>query len=316
MQAWPAVLRDALRPLHPLLEDDGVTDILIDGADRVLVDHASRGRFQVASDGLRPRELSALVRFLARLDGSEVSGDHITVRLPDGSRVHAISENLAHRGQGPWLTIRRFRRKHLDGAALVAAGTLSQATLDRLIDLLVHHKRNIVVSGETGSGKTTLAEVLLAHLPPAERLLVLQDVEEIVPPTPAHCWGSFKPGEGGYGALLSSVLRMQPDRLALGECRGGEAWDLLEALTTGHSGGVTTVHARSPAVALRRLESMSLQNPTAPDLRAIRARVFDAVDVVVQVARGRGSDGTVVRRVTAVEEVVEEGLVGWDLMEA
>lgn len=290
LDGWPPVLLDVLAPLLPLLTDPEVTDVLIDGVETVWVERAGMARERCALRLQRPAELDALVRYLARLDGADTDGQHTTVRLPDGSRVHCIGAPLAHRGTGPWITIRRFRRVHLDAAALVQAGAIPAAQLALLERALVDDQANIVCAGETGSGKTTFAEVLLRALPPHERLLIMQDVEEIVPPSPAHAWGSFRPGVGGYPALLRSLLRMHPDRLVLGECRGGEAWTLLEALTTGHSGGVTTVHAASPAGALRRLVSMAIQDPNAPDLRAVRARICDAVDLVVQLERVRVGD--------------------------
>ena len=282
---WPPALLDVLRPIQHLLDDSSVTDILLDGTERILVDRVGAQREVLPSAFQRAATLTALVRFLGELDGAEETREHVTVRLPDGSRVHAIAHSCAHRGNGPWIAIRRFRRLHLDADALIKNGAIPAEEMARLQHALVAERRNVIVSGETGSGKTTFAEVLLRSLPPSERLLIMQDIEEIVPPTKEHCWGSFRPGPNGYTGLLASLLRMQPDRIALGEVRGPEAWVLLEALTTGHSGGVTTLHARSPAGALRRLESMSLLHPHAPDGRAIRARIAEAADVIVQVAR-------------------------------
>lgn len=299
---WPPVLVELLRPIQPWLVDPEVTDILVDGADTIRVERVGSGRATVDAHFPSHRELLSVVRFLAHLSGVDADAEHVSVQLPDGSRVHAVAGGLSHRGRGPWVSIRRFRRAHLDAAALVRGGSVPGEVLAELVADLVDRRWNVVVAGPTGSGKTTVAEVLLRALPPEERVLVLQDVEEVVPPTLAHAWGSFRPGEGGYDALLASLLRMMPDRLVLGEVRGPEAWTLLEALTTGHDGGVTTVHASSPRLALRRLESLALQHPHAPDVRAVRARVAEAVQLVVCTDR-RTVDGRTWRGVSVVAEV-------------
>lgn len=301
-RGWPPVLLDLLAPIASLLVDPDVTDIMLDGEAVVRVDRVGRPREALTSRLGTGRELESLMRYLARLEGADPDAEHLTVQLPDGSRVHAIAGSLAHRGGGPWITIRRFRRAHLDADALVSMGAVPRAVIDGLVADLVVGRCNLVVSGPTGSGKTTVAEVLLRALPPCERLMILQDVEEIVAPSEAYAWGSFRPGEGGYEALLASLLRMQPDRLAVGELRGPEAWVFLDALTTGHEGGVTTVHAASPTLALRRLEGLALQHPHAPDVRAVRLRLAEAVHVVVQTER-RLVDGRFARGVSAVAEV-------------
>lgn len=300
MESWPAVLRDLLSPLASELSDPDITDILVDGTECVRVDHVRDGRLNCGARFHSGVELTGIVHLLADMDGAEVVGDHVTVRLPDGSRVHAIAAGLAHRGQGPWISIRRFRRSGLDAAALIRAGAIASAAWDWLSNALVEERMNVVVAGPVGSGKTTLAELLLREVSPDERVLILQDVEEIVPPCAGSAWGSFRPGPGGYEALLASMLRMQPDRLAVGEVRGAEAWVMLDALVTGHPGGITTVHAHSAVGALRRLETLCLQHPHAPDLKAIRARIAEGVQVVVQTGRRAGPP---VWR--GVEEIIE-----------
>lgn len=306
---WPPVLVQLLAPIRPYLLDPDVTDILIDGADVVRVERLGAARSVAPVRFESPRELESVVRFLAQGGDAQAGHGHVSVQLPDGSRVHAILGELAHCGRGPWISIRRFRRAHLGPEDLVRVGAIPADVLDGVVGDLVEKHWNVVVSGPTGSGKTTLAEVLLRALPPSERVLVLQDVEEVVAPSPQHAWGSFRPGAGGYDALLASLLRMMPDRLVLGEVRGPEAWTLLEALTTGHSGGVTTLHAATPRLALRRLESLALQHRDAPEPRAIRARVAEAVQLVVQTERRIVGEATWrgVSRVAVVEGMDERG---------
>lgn len=304
-EVWP-LLRKLLSPIAQDLDDPEVTDIFINGPEEVYVD-ARSGRRRSTGKFSSVRQLEAVIRHLAQEAELPPEESHLTMELPDGSRVHAISGRLAHSGGGPWISIRRHVRLHLDGQALVRAGTVPHDLWNLLVEDLVERRYNLLIAGPTGAGKTAFAEALLRALPPTERVLLLQDVEEIVREDERWHWGSFRPGPDGYDALLRSLLRMQPDRLALGELRGSEAWTLLEAFSTGHAGGVTTLHATHAMGALRRLETLALQHAQAPSADAIRARVGDTIQVVVQMARSNRHPTRYVQEVVRVGGVLGHG---------
>jgi pilus assembly protein CpaF len=246
----------------------------------------------------------AIERILAplgrRVDEAEPLCD---ARLPDGSRVNVVLPPLAV--DGPLLTIRRFRARPLDAGALVAGGTWTPALRDFLARA-VAARLNILVSGGTGSGKTTTLGALSSFVPADERIATIEDTAELrlqqphvvrLEARPANVEGR---GEITIRRLLRNALRMRPDRIVVGEIRGGEALDMLAAMTTGHDGSLSTVHAGSPAEALRRVETLALMADVALPHAAIREQVADALDLVVHQTRLR--DGR--REVTAVSEVV------------
>jgi pilus assembly protein CpaF len=246
----------------------------------------------------------AIERILAplgrRVDEAEPLCD---ARLPDGSRVNVVLPPLAV--DGPLLTIRRFRRRPLDANALVEHGTWTPPLRDFLARA-VRARLNVLVSGGTGSGKTTTLGALSSFVPAGERIATIEDTAELrlqqphvvrLEARPANVEGR---GEVTIRRLLRNALRMRPDRIVVGEIRGGEALDMLAAMTTGHDGSLSTVHAGSPAEALRRVETLALMADVDLPHAAIREQVADALDLVVHQARMR--DGA--RRVVAVSEVV------------
>jgi pilus assembly protein CpaF len=222
----------------------------------------------------------------------------VDARLPDGSRVNAVVPPLAI--DGPYLTIRRFA---------VRAIELADACTPPIAELLrdaVRARRNVVISGGTGAGKTTLLNAMAAHIPSSERVVTVEDAAELRLPgvhvlrleaRPANAEGA---GEVSVRDLVRNALRMRPDRIVVGEVRGAEALDMLQAMNTGHDGSLSTCHANSPADALRRIETMVLTGNVALPLAAVRDQLASAIDLVVQVAR----DATGARRVVSVAEVI------------
>jgi pilus assembly protein CpaF len=293
-----------LGPLEPLLGDPEVDEIMVSGTAPVWVER--RGRLE-ATDVRFAREQDlrdAIERILAplgrRVDEAEPLGD---ARLPDGSRVNVVLPPLAL--DGPALTIRRFRRRGFTPEDLVANGTLTRPLLEFLARA-VRARCTILVCGGTGSGKTTTLNALSSFIGTDERVVTIEDAAELRLRQPHVVRLEARPpnlegrGEVTIRRLVRNALRMRPDRIIVGEVRGPEALDMLTALSTGHDGSLSTVHAGSPAEALRRVEVLALMADLGLPHAAIREQVADAFDLVV--CQARASDGT--RRVTAVAEVV------------
>jgi pilus assembly protein CpaF len=293
-----------LGPLEPLLADPAVDELMVCGTRPVWVERAGR---------LEPTDVAfsdegelrhAIERILAplgrRVDEAEPLCD---ARLPDGSRVNVVIPPLAL--DGPVLTIRRFRRRVLGPDELVELGTWS-APLRDLLRTAVRARCNVLVSGGTGSGKTTTLGALSAFVGAEERIVTIEDVAELRLVQPHVVRLEARPatvegrGEVTIRALVRNALRMRPDRIVVGEVRGAEALDMLSAMGTGHDGSLCTVHAGSPEEALRRVETLALMADVGLPHAAIREQVAGALDLVVHQARM--SDGT--RRVVSVAEVV------------
>jgi len=307
----PATLRHAhlaalLSPITTLLADPGVDEIMINGPHEVWVERAGRiestdARFESAED------LLAALRAVAQSVGRPLDDAHPILEgcLPDGSRLEAVLAPIVARG--PTVCIRRFTPHRLDLGALTRNGTLWPAA-EAALTAAVDGKRNVLVSGGTGSGKTSLLNALSAHVDADERIIVLEDTRELRLARPHVVQLEARPPDARGGgaitvrALLRATLRLRPDRIVLGEIRGAEALDLIQAMTSGHGGCLATIHASHPCDALARLETLALMNDTALPLSALRAQIASAVDLVVQVARTR--DGH--RRVTEITTV--EGL--------
>jgi pilus assembly protein CpaF len=299
------VLNEALGlgPLEIYLADDSVSEVMVNAPSEVYVERS--GRLERAPKGFSsPRAvLGAIERIVAPL-GRHVdeSSPLVDARLPDGSRVNAIIPPLALKG--PALTIRKFKRNLLSALDLVELGAMTEAMAD-FLETCVKARRNLVVSGGTGSGKTTLLNVLSGYIPPGERIVTIEDAAELQ--LSQEHWVQLEsrpPNIEGKGAvtirdLVRNALRMRPDRIVVGECRGGEALDMLQAMNTGHEGSLTTLHANSPRDALARLETMALMSGLTLPVRAIREQVASAVNVIVQ--QQRYVDGT--RRISAISEV-------------
>jgi pilus assembly protein CpaF len=293
-----------LGPLEPLLSDPSVDEIMVSGVAPVWVER--RGRLE--QTGVRfEREADlrdAIERILAplgrRVDEAEPLAD---ARLPDGSRVNVVLPPLAL--DGPALTIRRFRRQGYAPSDLVANGTFTRPLLD-FLGRAVRARATILVCGGTGSGKTTTLNALSSFVGDGERVVTIEDAAELRLRQPHVVRLEARPpnlegrGEVTIRRLVRNALRMRPDRIIVGEVRGAEALDMLTALSTGHDGSLCTVHAGSPAEALRRVEVLALMSDVGLPHAAIREQIADAFDLVV--CQARCADGT--RRVTAVSEVV------------
>jgi pilus assembly protein CpaF len=293
-----------LGPLEPLLADPEVDEVMVNGSAGVWVERAGHIEATDVAFGSEAELRHAIDRILAplgrRVDEASPLAD---ARLPDGSRVNVVIPPLAL--DGPALTIRRFRRRGLSADELVAAGTFEPPLRDFLATC-VRARCNLLVSGGTGSGKTTTLNALSAYIGEGERVVTIEDAAELrlrqrhvvrLEARPPSLEGS---GEVTIRALVRNALRMRPDRIVVGEVRGAEALDMLSAMSSGHDGSLTTVHAGSPEEALRRLETLALMADVALPHAAIREQVAGSIDVVVHQARQ--PDGH--RRVTEVAQVV------------
>src|SRR5215208_2834592 len=297
------LLATGLGPLEPLLADPSVDEVMVNGPDSVYVEREGRIEPTAVSFGSEGELMHAIERILAplgrRVDEASPLCD---ARLPDGSRVNVVIPPLSL--GGPCLTVRRFRRHGFSLDELVANGTLSPALADFLAER-VAARASVLVSGGTGSGKTTLLNALSGAIPDGERIVTIEDAAELrlrqrhvvrLESRPPNLEGR---GEITIRRLVANALRMRPDRIVVGEVRGGEALDMLMALNTGHDGSLTTVHANSPEDAVRRVETLALMAGVGLPHDAVREQVADAIDLVVHQTRGR--DGR--RRVEAVAEV-------------
>jgi pilus assembly protein CpaF len=298
-------------PLEPLLREDGVTDVLVNGPEHVYVDRGG-GLEAVAVRFTDDDAVRRLAQRLASLSGRRLDDatPYVDVRLPDGTRLHAVLSPVSRPGTVISLRVPRARVFSLD--ELVAAGTVSRSGADLLREL-VACRAAFLVSGGTGSGKTTLLSSLLSLVEPAERLVLVEDASELRPDHP-HVVGleARTANVEGVGAialrtLVRQALRMRPDRLVVGEVRGGEVVDLLAALNTGHDGGCGTVHANSAGDVPARMEALALA--AGLDRPALHSQLASGVAAVVHLRRGR--DG--VRRLAEVAVPVRDG-AGWVAM--
>ena len=293
-----------LGPLEDLLADDSVSEIMVNGPDRIFVERHGRLERTDASFMDDAAVLAVIERIVSPL-GRRVdeSQPYVDARLADGSRVNCVIHPLSL--VGPCLTIRKFARRQLFDRDFIAFGTMTQAMAD-FLRICVLLRKNIVVSGGTGSGKTTLLNVLSNYLPANERILTIEDAAELRLAQPHLVRLEARPPNlEGRGAvtirdLVRNALRMRPDRIIVGECRGGEALDMLQAMNTGHDGSLTTVHANSPRDVISRLETMVLMSGLELPSRAIREQIASAVDLIVH--ESRLSDGS--RKITCISEVL------------
>ncbi len=297
-----------LGPLQRFLDDQDITEIMVNSADRIYVERAGKlyltGARFTSEEHLRKIIERIVSKVGRRIDESSPLVD---ARLTDGSRVNAIIPPLAVNGSS--LTIRKFGRVPLNVQNLMSLGTLSPEIAE-LLHACVQARLNIIVSGGTGTGKTTLLNVLSSFLPADERIVTIEDAVELqlqqehvvrLESRPRNIEGK---GEISIRDLVRNSLRMRPDRIVVGEVRGGESLDMLQAMNTGHDGSISTVHANSPRDAIARLETLVLMAGMDLPLRAIREQISSAVNLIVHISRLR--DGT--RRVTHVTEV--QGMEG------
>ena len=304
------VFNEAMRlgPLEELLADDTVSEIMVNGPDKVYIE---RGGKLVLSDCQFTDDasvLSVIERIIAPLGRRcDESQPYVDARLADGSRVNAIIAPLAL--SGPTITIRKFSKKALTPDDFIRFGTWTHNAAE-FMKLCVWLRKNVIVAGGTGSGKTTLLNLLSGYIPHSERIVTVEDAAELRLQQPHVVRLEARPPNiEGKGAvpirdLVKNCLRMRPDRIIVGECRGGEALDMLQATNTGHDGSLTTVHANSPRDVISRLETMVLMSGMELPSRAIREQIASAVDIIIH--ESRLSDGS--RKVTAITEVT--GLEG------
>ncbi|HLK12642.1 MAG TPA: CpaF family protein [Candidatus Binatia bacterium] len=293
-----------LGPIEPLLHDPEVADILVNGPRQVYVERA--GRLELTPIVFRDDAhlMQIIDRIVSRMDRRiDESSPMVDARLPDGSRVNAVIPPLAI--DGPVLSIRRFGHTPLSMQNLIENGSLTSA-MAGLLRAMVRARLNILISGGTGSGKTTLLNCLTAYVPDVERIVTIEDSAELQLQQPHVVRLETRPpniegrGEVTQRDLVRNALRMRPDRIIVGEVRGAEALDMLQAMNTGHDGSISTIHANSARDSFARLEVMMQMAGLALGTRAMRQQITQAIDVVVQTARL--SDGS--RKVVAMSEVM------------
>ncbi|GAA3968898.1 ATPase, T2SS/T4P/T4SS family [Allohahella marinimesophila] len=300
-----------LGPLEVLLKDSAVTEIMVNAHDQIFFEKAGRLHRSSVEFSDRQAVISAIERIVAPLGRRiDESSPMVDARLKDGSRVNAVIPPLALKG--PCITIRKFPEHNLTAAQLCQFGSMNQAMAD-FLNLIVKEKQNVVISGGTGSGKTTLLNVLSAAIPASERIVTVEDAAELRLTQPNLVSLEARPSnQEGKGAvsirdLVRNCLRMRPDRIVVGECRGGEALDMLQAMNTGHDGSLTTAHANTPRDCLSRMEVMVMMADMGMPIQAIREQICSAVSYIVQQTRFPCGS----RKITSISEVcgIEQGVV-------
>ncbi len=292
-----------LGPLEPLLADSTISDILVNTHDTIYIER--RGKLELTSVKFKDDE--HLMRVIERIVSTvgrriDESSPMVDARLKDGSRVNAIIPPLSI--DGPVLSIRRFGTEPLRMSALIEHKALTKEIAE-MLEMCVNARLNVLISGGTGAGKTTLLNALSAYIPEDERIVTIEDSAELQLQQPHVVRLETRPpniegrGEVSQRELVRNALRMRPDRIVIGEVRGGEAIDMLQAMNTGHDGSLTTIHANTPRDSLSRLETMIQMTGMNLSERAMRQQIASAIDMVLQVARL--SDGT--RRVTSISEI-------------
>lgn len=286
---WDVII-PFLRPIEPFLLDPDISDILVNGAEHVFVER--RGRLEaVPALGLTEKSLLVAVRNIARALGDDVGPESplLDARLPDGSRVAAVLPPCSV--AGTILAIRKFHGQRLAAEELVRAGSLTPELLT-LLRTAVEQHRNILIAGGSGAGKTTLLNALASYVDPDERVVVIEDTAEIQLNLPHLVRLETRRGRPPVDAvtmrdLLKVTLRLRPDRILVGEVRGGEAFDLLQALNTGHAGMLSTLHANSAGQAIARFTTCVLLSGVELPYKAVRSNIGEALDLLVHVARLR-----------------------------
>jgi pilus assembly protein CpaF len=290
-------------PLQSLLEDDTITEIMVNGPKNIYIERKGKIHRVPITFESNDHVMRIIDRIVAPLGRRiDESSPYVDARLPDGSRVNAVIPPISL--VGPVLTIRKFSKNPITVDQMIQFGSLSAESV-QFLKACVEARLNIIISGGTGSGKTTLLNVLSSFIPSDERILTIENAAELqlrqehvvtLESRPPNIEGR---GEITIRDLVINALRMRPERIIVGECRGGETLDMLQAMNTGHDGSMTTAHANSPRDALARIETMCLMAGMDLPVRAIREQVASAVDVIVQQERMR--DGT--RKVTTIAEV-------------
>ncbi|MEO1237491.1 MAG: ATPase, T2SS/T4P/T4SS family [Planctomycetota bacterium] len=296
-----------LAPIRPYLADTGVTEVMVNAPDEIYVERD--GRLELTDAKFADNELyEAAVNNILQFTGKSLADEETLVdaRLPDGSRVHVAKAPCARRGTA--MSIRKFSKMMLDIDWLIELGSLTAEARD-FLKVAVVAEQNVLVAGGTSSGKTSLLNALSSFIPEEERVVVIEDSAELqlqkqhlvsLESKPADAFGR---GAVGVRELFRSSLRLRPDRIIIGEVRGGEALDMIQAMTSGHGGSMGTLHANTPADALNRLETMALMSKVELPLHALRSQISSAIDLVVQMSRQIGGR----RLVTQISEVLPLG---------
>ena len=287
---WARIL-PFLRPIEALLQDPEISDIMVNGSQAVFVEKKGRMAL-VAGVTIDEKFLQVAARNIARALGADISEENpiLDSRLPDGSRVAIVLPQVSV--LGPALTIRKFQTKRLNAQELVRVGMFSHGAL-ALLQQAVRDHHNVLISGGTGTGKTTLLNALAAFVSDDERIVIIEDTSEIQVQTPNLIRLEARAAQADLPAvtirqLLKATLRLRPDRILLGEVRGSEAFDLLQALNTGHSGTLSTIHANSAAQSLTRFATCVAQSDVEMPHSVTRANIGEAIDLLVHLARRNG----------------------------
>ncbi len=280
-----------LKPIEHLILDDSISEVMVNGPDRIFIEKAGYLE-QVQGVTLSQKSLLVAVKNIARRLGDDVSESKpiLDSRLPDGSRVAAVIPPCSL--SGVTLTIRKFNSRHFELEDLIRGGTLDRPLANRLEDYVLK-RNNVLISGGTGTGKTTLAGMLAKFIPDDERILLIEDTAELQLAQANLVRFEARREHNGFPAiaireLLKASLRHRPDRIILGEIRGGEAFDLLQLLNTGHAGTLSTIHANSAKQGLARFTSCVLQSGVELPYRAIKTNIGDSLEVVVHIERRPG----------------------------
>ncbi|MCC7441948.1 MAG: Flp pilus assembly complex ATPase component TadA [Bdellovibrionales bacterium] len=288
-------------PLAPLMRDPNITEVMINDVRNVMVE--KEGRMSYSGLTLSTiDEVNRIVRNVLDVSGRVLSPEspYVDLALADGSRVNIVGPPITT--AGPCVTIRKFPRRHT-AEELIARGTLSQR-MAYFLNACVVSKANILISGGTGSGKTTLMNAMIGLIPKGERIVSIEDTPELLVSQENSVRMQTRPASATSSAitsthLVANALRMRPDRILIGECRGAEALDMLQAMNTGHEGSMTTIHANTPRDALMRVETLCMMAGYELPIKAIRQQIVRALDLVIQVQRFRSGH----RRVTAISEL-------------
>ncbi|NIA20476.1 MAG: CpaF family protein [Anaerolineaceae bacterium] len=303
-EIFSKTLRSFLAPVQEYLDDPSVVEIMINGPDEIFIERLGR-LIETGAKFENEEALVAAIRNLLQYVGKRLTADQpmIDARLPDGSRVHVAMPPCSRKG--PCVTIRKFKKEGFDFDYLVQCGTVSRMALEYL-RIAIQCEKNLLFAGGTSSGKTSLLNSLGAFIPPEERVVVIEESTELQLTLP-HVLQLETRGPDRYGRgevtirdLFRNSLRMRPDRIIVGEVRGGEALDLIQALTSGHGGSMSTMHADTPQDALNRLETMALMSDVAIPLNALRTQIASSIDLVIEMARFHDAS----RRVIQISEVL------------
>src|SRR6266853_4466639 len=288
--SWEVII-PFLRPIESLIRDPEISDIMVNGSSCVFIEKHGE-LMPVPGAAISEKSLQVAVRNIARVLGDEISEEKplLDSRLPDGSRVAAVFPPCSV--TGTILTIRKFHSKRYTADELVRTGTLTLGLLKDIQDAILN-RQNILISGGTGTGKTTLLNALASFIPDSERIVVIEDTSELQLQMSNLVRLEARREQPGLPAvtirdLLRATLRLRPDRILLGEVRGGEAFDLLQALNTGHAGSLSTIHANSAELALSRFTSAVLMSGIELPYAAIRANIADALSLVLHIERRKG----------------------------